>query len=108
MARHSRLPAKKLRRLESGALKPALEETQVNVKARVKRIFYELLLAETLADLASRLLNTVTDLEGAVKRRVESGEAPPFELVKVNVESLQGQKQVSQTKGKGSNDQSRP
>ena len=78
----------------------SFEETQVNVKARVKRIFYELLLAETLADLASRLLNTVTDLEGAVKRRVESGEAPPFELVKVNVESLQGQKQVSQTKGK--------
>ena len=78
----------------------SLEETQVNVKARVKRIFYELLLAETLANLASRLLNTVTDLEGAVKRRVESGEAPPFELVKVNVESLQTQKQVSQTKGK--------
>jgi cobalt-zinc-cadmium efflux system outer membrane protein len=78
----------------------SLEETQVNVKAGVKRTFYELLLAETLADLASRLLNTVTELERAVKRRVESGEAPPFELVKVNVESLQAQKQVSQTKGK--------
>jgi cobalt-zinc-cadmium efflux system outer membrane protein len=76
------------------------EETQINVKARVKRRFFELLLAETLADLASRLLNTVTELERAVKRRVESGEAPPFELVKVNVESLQTQKQVSQTKGK--------
>ncbi len=78
----------------------SFEETQVNVKARVKRTFYELLLAETLTDLASRLLNTVADLEGAVKRRVESGEAPPFERVKVNVELLQVQKQVSQTQGK--------
>jgi cobalt-zinc-cadmium efflux system outer membrane protein len=66
----------------------------------VKRTFYELLFAETLADLASRLLNNITELERAVKRRVESGEAPPFELVKVNVESLQAQKQVSQSKGK--------
>ena len=75
------------------------EVTQVNVKARVKRTFYELLLAETEADLASRLLKTVTDFEGAVKRRVESGEAPPFEAVKVNVELLQAQTQVGQTQG---------
>ncbi len=71
----------------------------LNVKATVKRNFYELFLAETLADLASRLLRTVSDLERAVKRRVESGEAPPFELVKVNVELLQAQKHVSQTQG---------
>ncbi len=77
-----------------------LEVTQLNVKARVKRTFYELLLAQTLADLASRLSDTVTDFERAVKRRVESGEAPPFELVKVNVELLQAQKLMSQTKGK--------
>ncbi|MDT7042847.1 TolC family protein [Candidatus Nitronereus thalassa] len=77
-----------------------LEVTQLNIKARVKRTFYELLLAETLADLASRLADTVTDFERAVKRRVESGEAPPFEHVKVNVELLQAQKLVSQTKGK--------
>ncbi len=76
------------------------EVTQVNVRARVKRTFYALLLAQTEADLASRLLNTVTDFEGAVKRRVESGEAPPFEGVKVNVELLQAQKQVGQAKGK--------
>jgi len=77
----------------------SFDAMQLNVKARVKRAFYELLLADTLADLASRLLNTVTDLEEAVKRRVESGEAPPFELVKVKVELLQAQKQVSQTTG---------
>ena len=75
------------------------EVTQVNVKSRVKRTFYELLLAQTLADLASRLLNTVIDFEGAVKRRVESGEAPPFESVKVKVELLQAQKRVGQTTG---------
>jgi len=77
-----------------------LQEMHMNVTARVKRTFYELLLADTLADLAFRLLNTVTSLEDVVKRRVESGEAPPFELVKVTVESLQAQKQVSHTKGK--------
>lgn len=77
-----------------------LELTLVNVKARVTRIFYELLLAQTIADLASRLLNTVTDFEGAVKQRVESGEAPPFEGVKIKVELLQAQKQMEQSKGK--------
>ena len=75
------------------------EGTQLNVRAQVKRTFYELLLAQTLADLASRLLNNVKDLERAVKHRVESGEAPPFELVKVDVELLQVQKQMSQTNG---------
>ena len=76
------------------------EVVQVNVRARVKRTFYELLLAQTIADLASRILSTVTDFEGAVKRRVESGEAPPFEGVKVKVELLQTKKQVEEAKGK--------
>ena len=78
----------------------SFEEIRINVKASVKRTFYEFLLAQTLADLASRLLSTVTELEGAVKRRVDSGEAPPFEAVKVKVELLQAQKHVSQTTGK--------
>lgn len=75
------------------------EVTQVNVQATVKRTFYQLVLAKTLADLASRLQETVIDFEGAVKRRVESGEAPPFEHVKVKVELLQAQKRVSQSTG---------
>jgi len=58
------------------------------------------LLSNTLADLASRLLDRVTDFERAVQRRVEAGEAPPFKLVKVNVELLQAQKLVSQAEGK--------
>lgn len=76
------------------------DEIRLNMEASVKRTFYEVLLAETLADLASRLLRTMTDLQGAVKRRVDAGEAPPFELVKVKVEWLQAQKQVSQREGK--------
>ncbi len=75
------------------------EVTQVNVQATVKRTFYQLVLAETLADLASRLRKTVIDFEGAVKRRVEAGEAPPFEHVKVKVELLEAQKRVSQSAG---------
>ncbi len=77
-----------------------VEMAVVNVKASVKRTFYELLLAETEAALASRLLQTGTNLEAAVKRRVESGEAPPFEGVKMKVELLQIQKHVGQTQGK--------
>ncbi len=77
-----------------------IEVSQVNVRATVKRTFYELLLAQTLADLASRLLHTVTTFEGAVQRRVESGEAPPFEGVKVKVELLQAQKEVNQARGR--------
>ncbi len=84
----------------AGSAQAGFALTQVNVKARVKQIFYELLLAQTIADLASRLLMTVTDFEGAVKRRVEAGEAPPFEEVKVKVELLQAQKQMEQTQGK--------
>lgn len=75
------------------------EVTQVNVEATVKRTFFQLVLAETLADLAARLQKTVIDFEGAVKRRVEAGEAPPFEHVKVKVELLQAQKRVSQSTG---------
>ncbi len=75
------------------------EVMQVNVQAKVKQSFYKLILAETLADLAARLQKTFIDFEGAVKRRVESGEAPPFEHVKVKVELLQAQKLVSQSTG---------
>lgn len=77
-----------------------LEETRLNLKARVKHTFYDLLLAETRSELALRTLNTMKELGQAVKRRVQAGEAPPFELVKVNVEMLQAQKEVIRSKGR--------
>ncbi len=84
----------------SRSAQAGLEEMRINVRARVQRSFFHLLLAHTMADLASRLMNTVADLERAVNRRVESGEAPPFEGVKVKVELLQAKKHLSQASGK--------
>ena len=44
-----------------------------------------------------RTLNTVKSLASAVQRRVEAGEAPPFEAVKVKVELLQAQNEEAKT-----------
>ena len=77
----------------------SLEETQVTIAATVKIAFYGLLLAETLADLASQVAHRMEELEGAVRQRVESGESPPLETLKVQVELLQAKKQVEHTTG---------
>jgi len=76
-----------------------MEETKLNLKAQVEKTFYDLLLKQTRAELAVRTLETVKSLAGAVQRRVEAGEAPPFEAVKVQVELLQAQKETTKTQG---------
>ncbi len=76
-----------------------LDETQVNLRARVKKAFYELILAQRRAELASKTLTIVQELGQAVKKRVESGEAPPFENVKVEVEKLKAKTEVARSQG---------
>ncbi len=76
-----------------------IEETKLNLKAQVQKTFYDLLLTQTRADLAVRTLNTVKSLASAVQRRVEAGEAPPFEAVKVKVELLQAKNEEAKTQG---------
>ena len=73
--------------------------TKLNLTADTKKAFFALLLAQTKRDLANKMLTTVHELGRAVRRRVESGEAPPFEAVKVQVESLQVQKEVTRVLG---------
>jgi len=76
-----------------------IEETKLNLKAQVEKTFYDLLLTQTRVDLAVRTFDTVKSLARAVQRRVEAGEAPPFEAVKVTVELLQAQKETAKTQG---------
>jgi len=77
----------------------ALEETHIHLKAVGKLAFYELLMAEKQAELAFQNVKIVEELKRAVKSRVNAGEAPPFEEVKINVELLQVQKEISSARG---------
>ena len=77
----------------------ALEETKVNLTSEVKEAFYTVLFAEKRAKLAAKNLSIVEGLGRAVKSRVRSGEAPPFEEVRVNVELLKVSKEVARAKG---------
>ena len=78
-----------------GSAQKALEETRINLKAGVSQAFYELLLAEKRAGLAFQNLKVVEEVKRAVKSRVDAGEAPPFEEVKINVEFLKVQKEIT-------------
>jgi Outer membrane protein len=85
----------------AGAL-AGMEETQVMVRADVKGAFFQLLFAQQDMQLAKDNLKTVEDLVKVVSARVETREAPKFELVKATVElqkspkgSGQGQQRAS-------------
>jgi len=78
-----------------GGAQKALEETQIHLKATVRQTFYELLLAEKREDLAIQNLKVVEEVKQAVKSRVNAGEAPPFEEVKIAVELLKVQKEIT-------------
>ncbi|MCH7615674.1 MAG: TolC family protein [Nitrospinae bacterium] len=82
-----------------GGAHKALEETHIHLKAVVQLAFYELLLAEKQAELVFQNVKIVEEVQQAVKSRVNAGEAPPFEEVKINVELLQVQKEISSAKG---------
>jgi cobalt-zinc-cadmium efflux system outer membrane protein len=65
------------------------------LRAEVKEAFYQVLLAEKQVELALRNLETVRDLRRSVEIRVQTGEAPAFELVKADVELLKAQNEVA-------------
>lgn len=75
------------------------EETRLNLIAATKQAFYDLLLAERQTEMAIQNVRTMEEVRDAVIRRVEAGEAPPFEAVKVKVEEMKVQKEVVRVKG---------
>ncbi|HNP30488.1 MAG: TolC family protein [Nitrospira sp.] len=75
------------------------EEAKLNLIAATKQAFYDLLLAERQKEMAVQNVQTMKEVREAVIRRVDAGEAPPFEAVKVKVEDLKVQKEVARAKG---------
>ncbi len=98
-------PAKRLARRKAAeaavaSAQSVLNELRLDLTAGVKRAFFELVLAEKKAKLALQNLKTVQNLARAVQERIEIevGEAPPFEVVKINVEILKVKKEVTKTR----------
>jgi len=75
------------------------EEAKLNLIAATKQAFYDLLFAERQTESAIQNVRTMEEVRKAVFRRVDAGEAPPFEAVKVKVESMKVQKEVARTRG---------
>ncbi len=78
----------------AGAL-AGMEETQVMVRADVKGAFFQLLFTQQDTQLAKDNLKTVEDLVKVVSARVETREAPKFELVKATVELQKARKDLA-------------
>lgn len=74
-------------------------ETTLNLIAATKKAFYDLLLAERQRETALQNVQTMKEVREAVIRRVDAGEAPPFEAVKVKVEDMKVQKEVARITG---------
>jgi cobalt-zinc-cadmium efflux system outer membrane protein len=75
------------------------EAGQLQLISATKQGFYNLLLAQHQLDMAMRNLQTIKEVREAIIRRVEAGEAPPFEAIKINVEGMKVQKEVVQVQG---------
>lgn len=74
-----------------------LDETRLNVAADVKVAFYQLLLAQRDAELATQNMTLVEEVFRTVKARVAAGEATSFDALKANVELQKAQKEVART-----------
>lgn len=73
----------------------ALEETRLTLIADVKVAFYQLLLAQRDAELATQNLTMVEEVLRTVKVRVAAGEATSFDTMKATVEVQKAQKEVA-------------
>lgn len=72
-----------------------LNEVRLNLIADVKIAFYDLLRAEQAVELATQNLKIVEDVARIVRARVQSGEAPQFEVIKAEVEVLKANQVVT-------------
>ncbi|MGH7207409.1 MAG: TolC family protein [Nitrospiraceae bacterium] len=72
-----------------------VEETRLKIIADVKVAFYQLLLAQRDAELATQNLKTVEAVAQVVKDRVALGEGGQFQVIKANVEVQKARKEVA-------------
>lgn len=73
----------------------AMEETRLNVIAEAKIAFYQVLLAQRDAELASQNLTMVEEVLRTVKARAAAGDATVFETMKATVEVQKAKKEVA-------------
>ena len=71
----------------------SIQGVQLDVIAAIKHAFYNLLFALHQRDTVLLNLEFMNKVRNAVVRRIESGEAPPFEKVKIHVELLKVEKE---------------
>ncbi len=76
-----------------------LSEVKLNLIAKAKILFYELMLAEEITTLAAETLTTIQHVVTIVTQRVDAGDAAPFNKIKVNVEMLQAQQALAKARG---------
>lgn len=77
---------------EVGVAQMEMEDFQLELAARVKEAFFNLLLAERIGRVTAKNLETAEALVSSARLRVESGEAPELELIKARVEFLKATK----------------
>jgi cobalt-zinc-cadmium efflux system outer membrane protein len=75
-----------------------LEETKLNLVTEVKVAFYQLLLSQRDAELATQNVSTVEEVLRTVKARVAAGEATSFDTMKAGVEVQKAQKEMARTR----------
>ena len=83
-----RLYRRKAAEAEVGVAQMENEDFQLELTARVKEDFFNLLLAERIRQVTAKNLETAQALVNSTQLRVESGEAPELELIKARVEFL--------------------
>lgn len=65
-----------------------IDVTRSEVRARVKSAFYDVIQRQAVLELAEADRNLLKDIRDRVKLRVDVGEAPKYELIKADTESL--------------------
>lgn len=90
---------KRVAKLGLEGARASLEEVKVILKSDVKEAFYNLLFAEKRVKVGQKNLAIVEGLLRRVKIRVQAGDAPPFEEVRVNVELMKVRKEVVRARG---------
>lgn len=75
-----------------------VDDFRLQLKAEVKKSFYQLLLNKKTLETAAENLRIVDELLKTVEVRVKAGEAPEFELVKAKVEKMRADKELKKAR----------
>jgi len=77
-----------------------LEEFKLDLISQVKTVFHEILRLKKELSLSIENLSDLEKVLNSIRVKVESGEAPEFELIKAQVEVLRAEKEVKKSENK--------